>query len=136
MEPDNNVDMQYYPLLQPSDKEVFLQDMKALESVVKDSLLVYTAYELKSQDAIKYLEDPKQDFPFLKREAELRKVSVEDLCKMVIEKAKLFKDAIRNADLLRNEFNLLYPTLDTYESTVKLRDRLLGEFRKLTEDIL
>lgn len=121
------------PMPTASDKDIFFQDIRELEAIVKDSLMVYLAYELKAQDASKYLADPSGNYPLLEKEAKLRKVTVEQLAKLVLEKAEGFKYVVRTAELLRNEFNLVYSTLDKYEDKVALRDRLLGEFRKLTE---
>jgi hypothetical protein len=126
----------YSQVTMPDDKEVFFQDLSALESLVKNSMMVYVAYELKAQEASQYLADTTLDFPFLKKEADLRKVNLPDLCKQIIGKAKVYKDAIKAAELLRLEFNITYPSLTTYEAKVELRDRLLREFREVTKGIL
>ena len=118
-----------------SDKDIFFQDIKEVLSIVKDSLLIYAAYELKAVDAANYLKDPSGSYPFLEKEAKLRKVSVEQLSKMVLQKGEEFKHIVRTSELLRNEFNLTYPTLSKYEDKISLRDRLLGEFRGLIANL-
>jgi hypothetical protein len=90
-----------------SDSEVFFQDVLQLESVVKDSLLVYLAYEYKAQDAAAYLADTKLVFPMLNKEAELRGMTIKALCTLVQKKAVAYKDAVRSAELLRTELSNL-----------------------------
>ena len=129
-------DLQALPFNIPTpqtDSEVFFQDMKVIESLVKDSLLVYTAYQLKEEDALKYLNDTKVELPLLKKEASLRGVSMKVLAELVVKKAQAFKNAVKVAELLRTEFNIIYPTLTTYKDKLNLRDRLLAEFKEITD---
>lgn len=118
-----------------TDSEVFFQDINAALGLVKNNLLIYTAYELKEADVKKYMEDPKADVPSLKKEAELRGVTIKDLAASITEKAEKFRAVVRGAELLRIEFNQLFPKAKTHEDKMALRDRLLGEFNALINDI-
>lgn len=131
----NEEALSYGSINRSNDRDTFFQDVKQLESLVKDSLLVYIAYELKALDAAQYLADPTLSFPILEKEATLRGMAVVDLAKLVLDKAKAYKNAVRSGELLRTEFNIIYPTLSTYEARVELRDRLLNEFRDATRGL-
>lgn len=107
-------------------KDAFFQDLEDhVGPLVRNSLFLYAAYLRKAIEVAKYREDPKADVPYLKREAELRKVPLKDMVAMVEAKGEAFNKALSEMELLRVEFNLRYAGLKEYQERLELRDEFI-----------
>lgn len=129
--------MMSYSMLTPVDyQDVFFQDLRdSTEFLVRNSLFLYVAYEIKAVEAAKFRQDPKAEVPFLAREAEIRKMEIPALVELVEKKALAFRAVIREMELLRIEFNMTYAELKDLAERVKLRDEYLEKVQKVTESL-
>ena len=113
-------------------KDAFFMDLEeAIGPLVRKSLFLYVAYERKGAEAAKYKEDPKADVPTLKREAELRGITVKAMAEMVETKGQAFNKAISDIELLRVEFNLRYAEVKEYQERLYLRDEFMPRIREI-----
>lgn len=122
--------------LQPDYQDAFFQDLRATtEPLVRDSLFLYVAYEIKAVEAVKYKLDPKADVPFLVREAKLRGMELPALVEVVEKKATTFKALIREMELLRIEFSIKYADAKELADKMKLRDEYLVKIKTVTASL-
>jgi len=114
-------------------KDAFFQDLKdTVDPLVQNSLFLYVAYEIKAQEAAKFKADPEADVPFLKKEAELRGLTVAGLALLVESKGVAFKDAVREMELLRIEFNIRYKGAREHLDKLHLRDEFIAKIKDIS----
>ncbi len=131
----DRLDTAIYEVSQALDyKDIFFQDIdKAVQQLVQNSLFLYVAYEIKLAEVEEYIADPKAKVPFLKEEAALRGVKLEDMVTLVKGKGSAFKTSIRKMELLRIEFNTRYSKVTTTLDRLALRDEFSPKVRAVME---
>jgi hypothetical protein len=117
-------------------QDAFFRDLKdSTEPLVRDSLFLYVAYEIKAAEAAKYKLDPKADVPFLVREAKLRGMELPALVDLVEKKATAFKALICEMELLRIEFSIKYADAKELADKMKLRDEYLVKIKTVSDSL-
>lgn len=121
----------------PTDyKAAFFQDVRDhIEPMVRNSLFQLLAYQYKGEEADAYNADPKADIPMLRREAELRKVSIKDMVAMVGRNGAALRSAIIELELLRIEYNLRYADVSEELERLQLRDEYISRVKAITEPL-
>ena len=119
-----------------SDTDSFFQELREIsEAFVRRSLMQYIAYELKTKDSEAYIADPAANIPFLKREAQLRGLTLDEMVQSVSQRKEVLHSIVREYELLRVEFNLRYKDSMDYAEKLALRDELLAKAKKLVESV-
>ena len=124
------------PLPEVNGVDSFFQEIRDIsEAFVRRSLMQYVAYDFKVTDAQAYLLDPTVKVPYLEKEASLRGVSLPDTVKSVMERRDVLVSIIREYELIRVEFNLLYEGTSSPQERLTLRDKMLSKAKALVESI-
>lgn len=114
-------------------KDAFFQDVREhIEPFVRNSLFQLLAYQYKGEEADLYKADQGANIPMIKREAELRGISIPDMVKMVERTGSALKSAIKDLELLRVEYNLRYSKIKEHQDKLELRDEFIVKVKAIT----